>query len=76
MHRNANIYLSNWASKSDRKPLILNGARQVGKSWLVRNLGKNHFGNNFIELNFEKKPQLNQLFDQDFDVKRIVEDAI
>jgi uncharacterized protein len=72
MQRNANNFLSSWVSKADRKPLILNGARQIGKSWLVRNLGKNHFKNNFIELNFEKKPQLNQLFEQDFDVKRIV----
>lgn len=72
MHRNVNAFLTHWISKSDRKPLILNGARQIGKSWLVRNLGKNQFKNNFIELNFEKKPQLNQLFEQDFDVKRIV----
>ena len=72
MQRNANNFLSSWVSKADRKPLILNGARQIGKSWLVRNLGKNQFKNNFIELNFEKKPQLNQLFEQDFDVKRIV----
>ena len=72
MQRNANNFLSTWVSKADRKPLILNGARQIGKSWLVRNLGKNQFKNNFIELNFEKKPQLNQLFEQDFDVKRIV----
>jgi predicted AAA+ superfamily ATPase len=72
MQRNANTFLSNWVSKKDRKPLILNGARQIGKSWLIRNLGKIHYKNNFIELNFEKRPQLNQLFEQDFDVKRIV----
>lgn len=72
MHRNVNAFLTHWISKKDRKPLILNGARQIGKSWLVRNLGKNQFKSNFIELNFEKKPQLNQLFEQDFDVKRIV----
>ncbi len=72
MKRKATEKLKHWATKKDRKPLILNGARQIGKSWLVRNLGKTEFSNNYIELNFEKKPQLNTLFEQDFDVKRIL----
>ncbi len=72
MHRNISAFLTDWVSKIGRKPLILNGARQIGKSWVVRNLGKTVFENNYIELNFEKKPQLNQLFEHDFDVKRIV----
>ncbi|HEY1046116.1 MAG TPA: AAA family ATPase [Bacteroidia bacterium] len=54
--------------------MIINGARQIGKSWSVRELGKSEFDGNFIELNFEKKPQLCTLFDQDLDVKRILQE--
>lgn len=55
----------------DRKPLILEGARQVGKTWLARRLGADEF-ENFIELNFEKQPSLRSLFEMDFDPDRIV----
>ena len=74
MKRNANKYLAHWATKSNRKPLIINGARQIGKSWAVRELGKTVFKQNFLELNFEKKPQLNQIFEVDLDVKRIIKE--
>ena len=74
MNRNASTLLINWAKSSNRKPLILNGARQVGKSWLVRNLGKTHFKTNFLEINFEKQPQLISIFEQDFNIKRIIQE--
>jgi predicted AAA+ superfamily ATPase len=74
MNRNASILLINWAKISSRKPLILNGARQVGKSWLVRNLGRTHFKTRFLEINFEKQPQLMSIFEQDFNIKRIIQE--
>jgi len=74
MKRNATEYLTHWATKPNRKPLIINGARQIGKSWAVRELGKTVFKQNFLELNFEKKPQLNQIFEVDLDVKRIIKE--
>jgi predicted AAA+ superfamily ATPase len=74
MNRNASTLLINWAKSSNRKPLILNGARQVGKSWLVRNLGKTHYKTKFLEINFEKRPQLISIFEQDFNIKRIVQE--
>lgn len=37
--------LFDWKNKENRKPLILNGARQVGKSWLVKEFGKNEYKN-------------------------------
>ena len=40
--------LNNWADKTQRKPLIISGARQIGKSWSVRNLGNSYFKGNFI----------------------------
>ncbi|MBC7641210.1 MAG: AAA family ATPase [Flavobacterium sp.] len=61
-----------WNSKLNRKPLIVNGARQVGKSWLIRDFGATHFKGKLIELNLEKSKNLHTIFKPDFDVKRII----
>lgn len=62
MHRMALTYLTeNWLSSINRKPLVLRGARQVGKTWLVRELA-NISNKKLIELNFEKDPQLATFF--------------
>jgi uncharacterized protein len=74
MQRLIAISLQNWASKKLHKPLILRGARQVGKSWSIRNLGKTHFMGNFVELNLEKSPNLHAIFKQNFDVHRIIQE--
>lgn len=63
-------YLLEWASRDTRKPLLLRGARQVGKSTAVQELAKRF--ETFIEINFEKQPQYKVLFKDDLDVKRIV----
>ena len=63
-------YLKEWALRPDRKPLLLRGARQVGKSTAVRQLGKQF--ENFVEINLEKQPSFIQFFQGDLDVKRIV----
>ena len=55
----------------ERKPLLLEGARQVGKTWLARELGANEF-EEYIELNFEKQVALRSLFELDFDLSRIL----
>lgn len=61
MRRNLLSKLAQWQQRSDRKPLILRGARQVGKTWLVREFAKQ---NNLIliEMNFEEQPRLAKLF--------------
>jgi uncharacterized protein len=64
--------LLNWKDSPNRKPAIIRGARQVGKSSLVRALGEEF--PNFVEINFELKPALKQVFEQDLDPKRIVRD--
>ena len=56
---------------SNRKPLLIEGARQVGKTWLARELGNNEF-ESYIELNFEKQKALRTLFELDFDIQRIM----
>lgn len=54
-------YLHNWLKRPDRKPLLLRGARQVGKSTLVRELAR-QASLNLIELDFEKNPEYAELF--------------
>ena len=63
-------YLKEWALRPSRKPLLLRGARQVGKSTAVRHLGKQF--ESFIEINLEKQPSFKELFQGDLNVKRIV----
>lgn len=63
-------YLTDWAQRKDHKPLLLRGARQIGKSTAVRHLGKQF--ENYIEVNFEKQPAYKTLFEKDLDVNRII----
>ena len=63
-------YLIEWAEGHSHKPLLLRGARQVGKSTAVRHLGERF--ENFVEVNFEKQSAFKQLFQSDLDVQRIV----
>lgn len=72
MQRKITEYLINWLGSTTRKPLIINGARQIGKSWVVKNLGKTQFKGNFCEINFEKTPQINTIFEIDFNITRIL----
>lgn len=68
--RNIDKYLKEWAEYESRKPLLLRGARQVGKSTAVRHLGQSF--DKFVEINFEKNPEFSQVFEQNLDVRRIV----
>ncbi len=61
MYRSALTHLHDWLESQPRKPLVLRGARQVGKTWLARELAKIS-GKQLIELNFERFPQLKTLF--------------
>ncbi len=61
-----------WKDKKNRKPLIVNGARQVGKSWLIRHFGSTHFEGQVILVNFEKNKDLHIIFKKNLDVKRIL----
>ena len=64
-------YLSEWASRKTHKPLLLRGARQVGKSTAVRHLAETF--DSYVEINFEKQASYIPLFQvKDIDVKSIV----
>ena len=74
MERNTSKNLHEWAENKNRKPLIISGARQIGKSWVVQELGKSFYKQNFLEVNFEKTPAINQIFEADLVPKRIVQE--
>lgn len=66
--RNIDAQLLQWRDDPQHKPLLIRGARQVGKSSAVRFLGKTF--KYFIEINLEKQPSLKSLFAEDIDVKK------
>ena len=71
MQRTLYTALVQWKNARNRKPLILQGARQVGKTWLMREFGKNEF-EQVVYLNFEASTRLKSLFVSDFDIKRVL----
>lgn len=64
--------LTKWRNSPIRRPLLLRGARQVGKTHLIRQFGSQF--DNFIEINFEKTPDLKKIFEADLDPARISKD--
>ena len=73
MKRNLYKKLLDWKSKKNRMPLILIGARQVGKTYLINMFGKNEYNDIHI-FNFQEKPSLHNIFKKDFDPKRILDE--
>ena len=71
MERDALEQLKAWKEKKRRKPLIVEGARQVGKTWLLREFGRACYGQ-VAYVNFEEQKHLRTLFVEDFDVDRIL----
>lgn len=64
--------LKEWKLDPDRKPLVLEGARQVGKTWLLKEFGRNEY-DNMIYVNFHDDVDMQKLFQHDLNVKRILE---
>ena len=63
--------LLKWKESKRRKPLVLLGARQVGKTWILEEFGKT-FPDGFVKINFDKQPELHQFFRTTKDVRRII----
>ena len=61
-----------WKQSKRRKPLVLRGARQVGKSWILEEFGKT-FPNGFVKINFDREPEFAQFFQTTKDVRRILQ---
>ena len=71
MFRFAMKKLQNWKEKDNRKPLIIMGARQVGKTWLMKEFGKS-FYKKVAYVSFYNNKRMNDVFQIDFDIKRIL----
>ena len=71
MYRVALDELQKWKDSPRRKPMIIEGARQVGKTWLMKEFGKTSY-KEVAYINFDANVQMAQLFSQDFDISRIL----
>ena len=71
MERSAILRLQKWKEQANRKPLIIRGARQVGKTWLMQYFGKTCYSNTAY-INFENNIRMQNLFQGDMDVQRIL----
>ena len=72
MKRNAIQDLINWKSSGERKPMVLKGARQVGKTWLMKEFGQNYY-NNFVYFNFDEEDELKSIFETNKNPHRILD---
>lgn len=71
MYRTNIKELKEWKLSAYRKPLIIFGARQVGKTWLIQEFGKQEY-KQIVYVNFEKMKVISNLFEADFDIQRIL----
>ena len=72
MKRNALESLIRWKSSEDRKPMVLKGARQVGKTWLMKEFGRSAY-DSFVYFNFDEEEELKSIFEANKNPQRIVE---
>ena len=64
--------LEEWKNSKDRMPLIIRGARQVGKTWIMKEFGKNNY-KKVAYINFDGNTRMVRLFEGDFDIDRIIQ---
>ena len=64
--------LERWKNSRRRKPLVLRGARQVGKTWVLEEFGKS-FPDGYVCFNFDRNPEYAQFFQSTKDVRRILQ---
>jgi len=72
MKRYAMEKLVDWKTTRNRKPLIVRGARQVGKTWLMKEFGRAHFENTAY-VNFDNNVRMKNLFSGDYDIPRLID---
>lgn len=70
MYRESQQFLQRWKASESRKPLIIRGARQVGKTWLMQWFGRAEY-DNCAYINFEGNERMAQLFSGNLDIERI-----
>ena len=73
MYREGIEQLRKWKDSRRRKPLMITGVRQCGKTYLIKQFAEQYF-EQYVYLNFEEEERLSEIFEFDFDVKRILGD--
>lgn len=71
MYRYAMEQLQEWKAREDKKPLIIRGARQVGKTWLMKEFGRIAYEKT-LYVSFDNNRQMSELFSSDFDIERLI----
>ena len=71
MYRVAMEKLYKWKERSNRKPLIIEGARQVGKTWLMKEFGKKAY-EDVVYINFDANSKMAELFSVDLNTERLI----
>ena len=71
LKRKIDQYLIEWKNNPSKLPLIVKGARQIGKTNAIRNFGRNNY-KTFIEINFALQPQFKTIFEEGFEVDNII----
>lgn len=72
MRRNAINELIRWKNDEERKPMVLRGARQVGKTWLMKEFGRINY-DSYVYFNFDEEDELKSIFEANKNPKRIIE---
>ena len=72
MQRTAIKKLKEWKDEKNHKPLIIEGARQVGKTWLMKEFGKQYY-EQVVYLHFDNNPELAAVFEHDYKIPRLIE---
>ena len=72
MKRNAILNLVQWKNSPERKPMVLRGVRQVGKTWLMKEFGQNYY-DNYVYFNFDEEDELKSIFETNKNPNRIIE---
>ena len=71
MYRTAMENLQKWKAKKKRKPLIIRGARQVGKTWLMKKFGAENY-EQIVYINFDNNERMKKLFEGSLEIERLV----
>lgn len=73
LKRKIDKYLIEWKENKNKMPLIVKGARKIGKTDAIRNFGLNNY-KSFIEINFILQPEYKNIFDKGFEIDRVIKD--
>lgn len=72
LKRKVDLFLQKWKENANRKPLIISGARQIGKTTSIREFGKTY--QSFIEINFITMPQFKKIFQNGYQVENVIKE--